>query len=267
LASDATAHRAVAITLYNNKHYDEAKKHFQKSLEKCDNDLDKFSTLLEQATIEFYFTQKSSREESDVDNGPNLAYQAPYETIQEAMRIRPASQDNKTNNLTRRALALLGKCQWQLCKYSECVASVENVRNVQTGSLVTGEVLSLIPSSLYTRGPEGHTQLIEKLQSWDIVDRLAWLTYEHDYADERNPHRIFQHVTKEGGKEDFMVNIYEKVIKYLELRNSAGYVRNSLADFYWHVRQNPDKAKELWLKVSGTGLLAPFVGLPVPFAR
>lgn len=294
---NATAYRAVAITMHNFECYDEAGEYAKLSLSKAENEMDKFAALLEQANAEFYLAKQygnddyddeedddeddeedeegdeedndEDKEDDDEDKEeddemgdedeeinpedlPNPRYQKPHDTIEEALKLRPTSPEPEVQEMIRQALFILGSCQYQLCKYRECVVSIEDARTLKTGSLITGDVLTLIPAALYECKPEGFSELMDKLQSWTLFDRMAWLTFEHDWSEDWDPHVILQQSAKETGQEEFAIKVYTQVIRYLELRRSAGHVRNRLAGFYYYVQQDVDKAKELWLQVRST---------------
>ncbi len=244
LKQDATAYRAYSILLYHYKQYKRSRAKAQVSVSKSENDLDRFNALLEQASAESQMarlTKNDTRTE---------AYQTAYDTIKLALESRPASQEDVSNILNRRVLSLAGSLEYHLRMYQESVASIEEARQIETGSLMTGDVLALIPSALYKSRIEGHTQLMNKLKEWNFFDLMAWLTYEDDWSEQADPHTILHHIAKETAQQPFAIEVYEQIVKYLEPRRSAGRVRNSLAHFFWYVERDMNKAKALWLKVA-----------------
>jgi hypothetical protein len=248
--SDAGACRALAVTLREYRHYKEATEWAKISKKSADNDLDRFAALVEQAAAELQAAKSLPGDyEDDDEDAKNHEYQQPYATIVSAMEIRPTSQDNNVKELLRRALTILGSCQHELAMYDECVKTINEARDVETESLMTGDILHLIISSLYYMKRDTYRDIIHTLMSWDFFELMAWLTDEHDWEESWDPQMVLQHAGTKTDEQAFVIEVYAQIIKYLEPRRSAGRIRNHLADFYRNVILDAKKAKELWLEV------------------
>lgn len=67
---DASAHRSLAVTFREDEHFDEAVEECQKSLHKCDNDTDRFRTLVELAKVNVCIAREAETSESESVNPP-----------------------------------------------------------------------------------------------------------------------------------------------------------------------------------------------------
>ncbi|CAN9121033.1 unnamed protein product [Alternaria alternata] len=88
--SNAGACQALAVTLREYRHYQEATKWAKTSQESADNDLDRFAALVEQAAAELQAAKSLPGDyEDDDEDAKNHEYEKPYATIVSAMEIRP----------------------------------------------------------------------------------------------------------------------------------------------------------------------------------
>ncbi|CAN9121073.1 unnamed protein product [Alternaria alternata] len=64
----------------------------------------------------------------------------------------------------------------------------------------------------------------------------------------------------ETKEQAFVMEVYARIIKYLEPRRSVGHIRNHLADFYRNVILDAKKAKELWLEIQQRSCISATAG-------
>lgn len=247
---DATAHRSIAITLREHEHYDEAVEECQESLKKCDNDTDKFRTLVELAKVYGSIAQDAEKGEA----GSRAEYERPHRTIWDALDIRPPMERKEICLLVRESLVIRAECERKLGMFDEAVASIEEARRIYPGEIMKGDELGVLATALSVDN-ERHDEFIDNLQLWSFFERMAWLTHGYDEELHDDPNETFQKAAKLAQKEEYAVKVYEEIIDYLDRRRSSTFMRDQLSMFYSDTYHNLEKAKTLWYKVSEQDLL------------
>ena len=190
------------------------------------------------------------------DDGRAVAISTPecwersYKLLTAALAL-PIPMDFPTITLQiRESHVHLSFCEMNLERYDDAIASFERARAIEPDELLEGQAYCLLPTILAVK-QEKYGELIEKLKGWTLLERMTWLLAESNGETViETPALTFMRAGHLSGEDEFVVQVYEEIIKFLDVRNMAGMMRYLLATHYSYITGDLEKAKTILKKLS-----------------
>ncbi|KAF4971548.1 hypothetical protein FZEAL_9832 [Fusarium zealandicum] len=227
----ASGYRAVAWLLLDHSYSDEAGMTGLKALEKAEEPLEKVFDLEVMARAHF----------------PDELEKA-YEYINSCLEnINHESIPAWVKRMCYTTKARIQTCQE---KTDEAAESFMQAKQSDPTTLTHGDALDE-ELSLFTKTKDTE-RWIATLKRWSPLERLTWMTWQYDdFGAER--HRYLRNATAETAETDFVIQMYEQSIQYLDNVNAAAPIRCELALVHLEVLQETETARKVLDEVLDSG--------------
>ncbi|KAH6891532.1 hypothetical protein B0T10DRAFT_605777 [Thelonectria olida] len=221
---DATAYRAVATLLLNFKQKDPAQKTCQKAIKLSETPLDKVKSMELMARIDLKRGKAKKANEF-------------------ATKCIELLQDETVPTPLRRAVYVTkARSEDELHDYVACTKSYQQARAVDPTNLTAGNVLGE-EIDVFTEDYE-LGQYMDTLKNWSPLERLTWMAWKYeDLGDVR--HSDLRNATVKTAEKEFVIQMYEDSIRYLDNVGGGAPLRCDLALVHLEVCENLEQARKV----------------------
>lgn len=226
----ASGYRAVSTVLLAANHYGPAETTCIKAIEKAEDPLEKVNSYAAMARIL-------------INGNPEKAYKYANLCIE---NLEPSMPPwiQRSSNVTK------ARIEVKLEKFEAAAQTYTQAKLVDPDGLTTGDVLDE-EISMFSKDQE-RKGFMDILKKWSPLERLTWMAWEHeDLGDER--HRVIRDAAIKAGETDFLIQVYEESIKYLDNVNAAAPLRCDLAVAHLEVHDDPAAARKVLDEVLDSG--------------
>ncbi|KAK7424652.1 hypothetical protein QQZ08_008535 [Neonectria magnoliae] len=229
---DATAYRAVALLLLNYRHKKPAELTCKKAIKQSELPLDKVKSLELMARIQLRRGQAGKAYKSITSCVENIDHETVPPTVRRSVILTKA------------------RTEVELEKYDEAAESYNKSRISDPTNLTAGNVLE---EEIDLFSDEDHTKsYMDTLKKWSPLERLTWMAWKYeDLSGDRHAH--LRDVAVQTGETDFIIQMYEEGIRYLDNVNAAAPLRCDLASLYFEVLGDLDQTRKVLDEVLDSG--------------
>ncbi|KAH8885431.1 hypothetical protein GQ53DRAFT_695857 [Thozetella sp. PMI_491] len=231
IPKDANSHWVIAGLLHHSRHWDAALSEANQGLEIVTDTLDRFRLLDLKSNISIGLED----------------YEESFEAIKAALAL-----SDLPPNLLRRGYVTRAKAEAHLKRLDDSVASFEAARHADPGEPMAGDVLQAEFATYNLKNVDSES--INVVKKWTPLEKLSFMTWRYDMDSDH--HEYFRRLAGRTGQQEFLVQAYEEVIEMLDRVDAAAPIRLELAQAYWDVLFDAEKAKGLLdevLKTNSTG--------------
>ncbi|KAI5461781.1 hypothetical protein BGZ63DRAFT_386632 [Mariannaea sp. PMI_226] len=220
---DATAYRAVATLLLSFKHKKPAAKTCKKAINLSETPLDKVKSLELMARIQL--------KKGEAENANKLAAECEEFFGDETVPL----------SLRQSVYVVRARCGVVLEKYAAAAKFYKRSRLVDPATLTAGNILE---EELDIFSEQGDMKsYIDTLKTWSPLERLTWMAWKYeDSAKDR--HSELRDAAIETNEKDFVIQMYQDSIRYLDNVNASAPLRCDLAQAYMEVCDNLEETRK-----------------------
>ena len=231
---DATAYFSVASVMFHFKRRNAAEATCDKALEVCNEPVQRIRILDLKAQIQL---KRNKTDEA-------------YQTINDCIAL--LDSDGVSADMKRWATITKARIEVEREESEAAALSYARARLMDPDNLTPGDVLE---EELEIFENEQKARHIGTLKEWSGLERLTWMAWNYDdYGADR--HAVLRDIAVETGEKEFVEEMYEEAIRYLDNVGSGAPLRCDLALFYVQVYEDIEKARKVLHEVldsSSTG--------------
>lgn len=221
---DATAYRAVAMLLLNFKQKDPAQKTCQKAIKLSETPLDRVKSMELMARIDLRRGKAKKANE--------------YAT----KCIELLQDETVPTSLCRAVYVAKARSEDALHDYEACTKSYQQARAVDPTNLTSGNVLGE-EIDVFTEDYE-LGQYMDTLKNWSPLERLTWMAWKYEDLGEVR-HTDLRNATAKTGEKEFVIQMYQDSIRYLDNVGGAAPLRCDLALLHLEVFQDLEQTRKV----------------------
>ncbi|KAL7788360.1 hypothetical protein V8C37DRAFT_388324 [Trichoderma ceciliae] len=157
--------------------------------------------------------------------------------------IEDINGDTVSPELRRQVFITKARIEVQLKNDDEAALSYSKAKIANPNMLTTGDVLEEEINIFSKR--QDKTQYIKRLMSWSPLERLTWLTWDYGSGTASDRHSLLADVAVITGENEFIIQMYEESIKYLDNVQAGAPLRIDLAYFYLLACDDAQKVRQV----------------------
>ncbi|KAF7553457.1 hypothetical protein G7Z17_g3613 [Cylindrodendrum hubeiense] len=222
---NATAYRAVAMLLLNFKQKKPAQTTCKHAIKLSEKPLDKVKSLELMARIHLKQDDAEKAHKSILSCIENLDDETVPPSVRRAVLVTKAQIEVEVEDLAAAA------------------ESYHQSRKSDPTNLTSGEILDE-EISLFSDDDEDSKKFIETLKKWSPLERLGWMAW--DYEDSGADRQAdIRDAAFNSGEQDFVAQMLEDAIRYLDNVGAAAPLRCDLAIFHIEVSGDLEQARKV----------------------
>ncbi|RTE79591.1 hypothetical protein BHE90_005917 [Fusarium euwallaceae] len=226
----ASGYRAVSTVLLTYKHYEPAEATCLKAIEKAEDPLEKVNSYAAMGRIL-------------IKGNPEKAYEYANLCMENLDPSMP-TWVQRWSNVTK------ARIEVKLEKFEEAAQTYTQAKLVDPNGLTIGDVLDE-EIAIFSKDEE-RKGFMDVLKKWSPLERLTWMAWQHETMGP-DRHRVIRDAAIKAGETDFLIQMYEESIKYLDNVNAAAPLRCDLAIAHLEVHDDPAAARKVLDEVLDSG--------------
>ncbi|KAL6365743.1 hypothetical protein LRP88_00318 [Fusarium phalaenopsidis] len=226
----ASGYRAVSTVLLTFKHYGPAEATCLKAIEKAEDPLEKVNSYAAMGRIL-------------IKGNPEKAYEYANLCIENLDSSMPP-WIQRWSNVTK------ARIEVKLEKFEAAAQTYTQAKLVDPNGLTIGDVLDE-EIAIFSKDQE-RKGFMDILKKWSPLERLTWMAWQHETMGP-DRHRVIRDAAIKAGETDFLIQMYEESIKYLDNVNAGAPLRCDLAVAHLEVHDDPAAARKVLDEVLDSG--------------